>query len=127
MWLAQYFELLACGFAAQAPPPARSPKRGRPKQSEARNLLDTLLRRAPEILPFLDDVSLPFTNNQAKRDFRMVKVQQKIAGTFRSPAGLSAFCRLRSYLSTMREQGHACFEALTAVFLGQPFPVAWSV
>jgi transposase len=127
-WLAQYFEILACGFAAQAqaPPPVSSPKRGRPKQSAAKNLLDDLLQRAEQIIAFVDDVSLPFTNNQAERDFRMVKVQQKIAGTFHSPAGLTAFCRLRSYLSTMRKQDHPLFEAFIAVFMGHPVPVAWS-
>jgi len=67
------------------------------------------------------------SNNQAERDLRMVKVQQKIAGTFHSSAGLTAFCRLRSYLSTLRKQGHAAFKALLAVFAGTPLPVAWGI
>ncbi len=126
-WIARYFELVASGFAAQ---PAFSveevPKQqGRPKQSAAKNLLDDLLRRAEQVLAFLDDLSIPFTNNQAERDLRMLKVQQKIAGTFRSEAGATAFCRIRSYLSTMRKQGHAMLAALAAVFVGKPFPVAW--
>ena len=82
-WIAQYFELLACGFAAQ-PPPSREAirkQRGRQKQSAAKNLLDDLLRRAEQVLAFLDDLSIPFTSNQAERDLRMVKVQQKIFGT----------------------------------------------
>ncbi len=126
-WVAQYFELLANGFAAQPLPSAEDiPKRGgRRKQSAAKNLLDELLRRAEQVLAFLDDLSIPFTNNQAERDLRMVKVQQKIAGTFRSEDGATAFCRIRSYLSTMRKQGHAMLAALAAVFVGKPFPVAW--
>jgi len=56
----------------------------------------------------------------------MVKVQQKIAGTFRSEAGATAFCHIRSYLSTMRKQGHAMLAALAAVFAGTPLPVAWA-
>ena len=97
-WIAQYFELLAQGFAAQPQFSAEEvPKRrGRRKQSAAKNLLDALLRRADQVLAFLDDLSLPFTNNQAERDLRMVKVQQKIAGTFRSEDGVTAFCRIRS-------------------------------
>ena len=55
----------------------------------------------------------------------MVKVQQKIAGTFRTEAGARAFCRIRSYLSTMRKPGQNMLAALAAVFAGKPFPVAW--
>src|SRR6266571_4312048 len=76
----------------------------------------TGLSRADQMLAFLDDLSIPFTNNQAQRDLRMVKVQQKIAGTFRSAAGITAFCRIRSYLGTMRKQGQAMLAALAAVF-----------
>ena len=127
-WVAQYFDLLANGFAAQPLPSAEDiPKRGgRRKQSAAKNLLDELLRRAEQVLAFLDDLSIPFTNNQAERDLRMVKVQQKIAGTFRSEDGATAFCRIRSYLSTMRKQEHGMLAALAAVFAGQPFPIAWT-
>jgi transposase len=127
-WIAQYFDLVASGFAAQPPPSAEDvPKRGgRRKQSAAKNLLDQLLRRAEQVLAFLDDLSIPFTNNQAERDLRMVKVQQKIAGTFRSEDGATAFCRIRSYLSTMRKQGHPMLAALAAVFAGHPLPIAWA-
>jgi hypothetical protein len=71
-------------------------------------------------------ISIPFTNNQAERDLRMAKVQQKISGTFRSATGATAFCHIRSYLSTMHKQGHSMLSALTAVFHDHPFPVAWS-
>lgn len=126
-WIAHYFDLLAHGFAGQPAFSAEEvPKqRGRRKQSAAKNLLDDLLRRAEQVLAFLDDLSIPFTNNQAERDLRMVKVQQKISGTFRREDGVTAFCRIRSYLSTMRKQGHAMLAALAAVFVGKPFPVAW--
>jgi transposase len=127
-WVAQYFELLTRGYATAPPAPAPvSPQasRRRPKQSAAKNLLDDLLRRAEQVLAFLDDLSIPFTNNQAERDLRMVKVQQQIAGTFRAEEGATAFCHIRSYLSTMRKQGHAMLNALSAVFAGCPLPVAW--
>ncbi|MGH8378496.1 MAG: IS66 family transposase, partial [Gammaproteobacteria bacterium] len=126
-WLAQYFQLLAQGYAAQAPPvPTNAPKqRGRRKQSPAKNLLDALLHRAEQVLAFVEDGTVPFTNNQAERDLRMVKVQQKISGTFRSAAGATAFCRIRSYLSTMRKQNQPMLSALRAVFLARPFPIAW--
>jgi transposase len=126
-WVARYFEILAAGYAAQPPPPA-SPTgshKGRSKQSQAKNLLDALLLRAEQVLALLDDLRIPFTNNQAERDLRMVKVQQKIAGTFRSEGAATAFCHIRSYLSTMQKQGRPMLAALTAVFHGQPLPVAW--
>jgi transposase len=75
---------------------------------------------------YLLDLRIPFTNNQAERDLRWAKVQQKIAGPFRSATGATAFCRIRSYLSTMQKQGHPMLSALTAVFHGHPFPVAWA-
>src|SRR5438874_3623380 len=126
-WVARYFEILAAGYAAQPPPPTSSAgsRKGRPKQSPAKNLLDALMARAEQVLALLDDLRIPFTNNQAERDLRWAKVQQKIAGTFRSATGVTAFCRIRSYLSTMHKQGHPMLSALTAVFHGQPLPVAW--
>ena len=126
-WVARYFEILAAGYAAQPPPPASSPakRKGRRKQSKAKNLLDALLLRAEQVLALLDDLRIPFTNNQAERDLRWAKVQQKISGTFRSATGVTAFCRIRSYLSTMQKQVHSMLPALAAVFHGQPLPVAW--
>jgi len=126
----QYFEILQQGFTAHralaAPPDTPVPKKpGRRKQDDAKNLLDALLARAEQILAFLDDLAVPFSNNQAERDLRMIKVQQKISGTFRSAEGATAFCVIRSYLSTMRKQGRFMLAALTAVFEGKPFPIAW--
>lgn len=127
-WVTRYFEILAAGYAAQPPPSASviTARKGRPKQSKAKNLLDALLRRAEQVLALLDDLRIPFTNNQAERDLRLAKVQQKISGTFRSATGVTAFCRIRSYLSTMHKQGHSMLSALTAVFHGHPFPIAWA-
>jgi transposase len=68
------------------------------------------------------DFRIPFDNNLVERDLRMVKVQQKISGTFRSLAGwCAAFCRIRGYISTMRKRGYAVLAALEAGFWGQPF------
>jgi transposase len=126
----QYFEILQQGFAAHRmlAPPQAAPvpkKRGRPKQDDSKNLLDALLKRAEQVLAFLDDLAVPFTNNLAERDLRMIKVQQKISGTFRSDQGATAFCIIRSYLSTMRKQGRSMLAAMAAVFHGSPFPIAW--
>ncbi|MCA1599383.1 MAG: IS66 family transposase [Chloroflexi bacterium] len=118
----RYAEVLAAGRAANPPPCAARPagQRGRRKQSKAQNLLDRLETRQAEVLAFLDDFAVPFDNNQAERDIRMVKVQQKITGGFRTAEGASMFCRIRGYISTMRKQGQHVLTALESVFTGKP-------
>jgi hypothetical protein len=94
--------LLGHGLAQnpQPPPPPGGPegkrRQGRRKQSPVRNLLHRLWTYEHEALRFLDDFAVPCDNNQAERDLRMVKVQQKVSGTFCSDAGADAFCRIRS-------------------------------
>lgn len=120
-WQAQYQAILLQGDAAQ--PPELSPAvpgKGRRKQSPARNLLDRLSKEQDAVLAFLSNLAVPFDNNLAERDRRMIKVQQKISGCFRSLAGACAFCRIRGYLSTLRKQGRALLFALEQVLLGHP-------
>lgn len=115
---AQYQALLAAGRAAN-PPPERQPRqRGRAKQSAARNLLERLTVGQNQVLAFLGDLTIPFDNNQAERDVRMFKVQQKVSGGFRSQDGADAFARLRSYVSTLRKQGGKLLDALRSTFAG---------
>ena len=78
-------------------------KCGRKKQSKAKNLLDCYQKFQIEILSFMRDLSIPFSNNQAERGIRIVKLQQKISGTFRSEDGAASFCRVRGYLSTVKK------------------------
>ena len=118
---ARYKHLLAQGFAANPPPePAARGKRGKPKQSRGRKLLDRLQHGCEATLRFMSDFRVPFDNNLAERDIRMMKVQQKVSGGFRSEDGVTAFCRIRSYISTMRKQGHCTLSALEHVFRGIP-------
>ncbi len=106
----------------QCPAPVRpkgEKKRGRLKRSKARNLLERLRDFEADVLRFMDNDLVPFSNNQGERDLRMTKVHQKIAGCFRSPEGADFFCRIRSYISTCRKQGISANEALTLLFLGK--------
>ena len=108
--------------ADQVHPRAPTPlgKRGKAKQHPARNLLDRLRKHQDAVLRFLSDLAVPFDNNQAERDVRMVKVQQKVSGSFRSDEGPVCFARLRGYLSTLRKQSLPLFSALQATLQGQP-------
>lgn len=97
-----YDRLVADGLEAQPPP-------GVPElvRRQARNLLLRLGRRKGEVLLFLTDPRMPFDNNQAERDLRMVKLRQKTSGCFRSEQGARRFCRIRCYVSTMRKHGRS--------------------
>lgn len=117
----RYRQLLDAGDQANPPAQGRRPgQRGRLKQSKPRNVLNRLRHHQREVLAFLEDFAVPFENSQAERDIRMVKVQQKIAGCFRSEEGAAAFCRIRGYLSTLRKQGRPLLAALVSVFAGTP-------
>ena len=97
----------------------RQGSRGRIPRSKARNLLERLRDHENDVLRFMDEPDVPFSNNQAENDIRMTKVQQKISGCFRSFEGAQIFCRIRSYLSTCRKQSITATEALTLLFDGK--------
>jgi transposase len=117
-----YRELLAQGWQANPPPEAPlEPKRGRLKQSTAQNLLQRLGKYQAAVLAFIHDFRVPFDNNLAERDLRMMKVKQKISGAFRTWTGAETFAKLRSYISTARKQGLNALDAIRSALLGQPF------
>lgn len=97
----------------------RNGRRGRLARSKARNLLERLRDFEVDVLRFMVEDEVPFSNNLAENDLRMTKVQQKISGCFRSRDGAMMFCRIRSYLSTCRKQGVSASEALRLLFEGK--------
>jgi len=118
----QYDNILQQGFNLNpAPQPAPPLKRGRKKQSPAKNLLDRLQKYKAETLAFMSDFRVPFDNNLAERAVRMIKVKQKISGTFRTRSGAELFCDIRSYISTLRKQGFNVIQSIYDALLGQPF------
>jgi transposase len=113
-----YTKLIQVALRANPPPLEGWPKsrNGRLKKTKVRNLVERLDKRRREVLAYLYDFNVPFDNNLAERDIRMMKVQQKISGCFRSQSGAEDFCTIRGYISTMRKQGIPIWSALGSVF-----------
>ncbi len=121
----RYREILKAGGRESPlalPPPTpkgKGKKRGRIKQTKERNLLDRLRDYEKEVLLFMAEREVPFTNNPGENDIRMAKVQQKISGCFKSFQGAQIFCRLRSFILTAQKQGLSATDALNSLFQGK--------
>jgi transposase len=116
-----YDSIVKRGMRANPPPIRQVGQRGRLKPSPARNLLNRLLGHKAEVMAFVHDFAVPFDNNLAERDIRMVKVQQKVSGGFRSDSGANVFCQVRSYISTARKNGQRVLDVLYQALRSVPY------
>jgi len=117
----EYDDLLKKASRATPTSKVRTNNRGRIKQSKARNLLNRLLERKEEVLRFLFDFRIWFSNNYSERSFRMAKVQQKISGCHRSFEGGQIYTRIRSYIDTCKKNNMPVLDSIARVFTGNPF------
>jgi transposase len=125
VFLGRYDQIMA--EAGKLYPPLKRKKyrskTRRPRESPiagaARKLVNRLNAKRDQVLFFMRDFSVPFDNNQAERDLRMLKVKQKISGCFRTEKGAAEFCQMRSYVSTMKKQGHGIMEAIKSMYTGE--------
>ena len=95
-----------------SPTPIGKTRRGRPKRRTGHNLALRLCDRKADVLRFLRDLRVPFTNNEAEQALRMGKVRMKVSGGFRTMTGAERFCTLRSVIETARKQGWSILETL---------------
>ena len=117
---ASYREMIKLGYE-ENPGLAGQADARQPKRTKAENLLIRLDQRELEVLRFAHDFRVPFDNNLSERDLRMVKLQQKISGCWRTTEGAERFLAIRSYLCTARKQGQRPLEMLTWLAAGQPW------
>lgn len=122
----EFDKILKTGFKHNPYQEKEHQKRGKAKQSSSRNLLDRLLEHKKSYLGFMYDFTIPFDNNLAERDIRMLKLYMKISGCFRTFSGATYFCRIRSYISTARKNNQNTFTALQNAFLNQPFSLKYA-
>ena len=95
-----------------------NPLKAHEKNTDPVRLLNRLSKRQEEVLEFLYQVEVPFDNNLAERDVRMIKTKQKISGCFRTEKGAHCFARIRGFISTCQKQGLNIIESIETILMG---------
>jgi transposase len=116
-----YEQIIALGHQQNPPPTVRTGKRGPIGRSVSANLLRRLDDQREQVLRFAHDFQIPFDNNLVERDIRMIKIQQKISGSWRTTTGADSFLALRAYINTTRKQGRDTIDALARLAKHQPW------
>jgi transposase len=120
---ARYRKIITLGQRQNPPPTIRTGKRGPIAKTPAANLLTRLDRDRDQVLRFANDFRVPFDNNLIERDIRMIKLQQKISGCWRTTTGADRFLAIRAYISTAGKHGHHVTRALTQLAARKPWTI----
>ena len=116
----QYDEIIKTAYAENPLPETTDKKRGRKKNGKVLNLIGRLEKYKAAVCLFIKDFRVPFDNNQAERDIRMVKVKTKVSGCFRSMEGAQEYLTIMSYIGTARKHGINPYEAIRNGLSGNP-------
>ena len=119
--IGQAYDRITAKALKKHPPPKPNGKRGRTARTRERKFAERLAEFKNETLAFIHDFDIPFDNNLSERDLRMMKLKEKISGTFRGAFSAKEWCQLRSYISTARKNGLRVLDALTLALQGNPF------
>ena len=116
----RYDNLIATGYKENPYPIPAKKKRGRPKKGKVLALIERLEKHKAPVTLFIHDFNVPFDNNQAERDIRMIKTKTKVSGCFRSEAGASNYLDIMSYIGTAKKHGINPYEAIRKAIQGMP-------
>lgn len=115
-----YDEIIQLAYGENPLPEKPKHKRGRQKKGKVRSLIERLDNYKASVCLFIKDFSVPFDNNQAERDLRMIKVKVKVSGCFRSEAGAKVYLKIMAYIGTAKKLGFNPFEAIRQAVSGNP-------
>lgn len=116
----KYEELIKLARQENPLPEITEKKRGRKKKGKILALVERLAKYKASVCLFIKNFTVPFDNNQAERDLRMIKVKTKVSGCFRSEEGAREYLKIMSYIGTARKQGYNAYEAIKNAISGSP-------
>ena len=118
----EYDKIITKGRSENPPPPEdgnAAGKRGRKKKGKTLALIERLETHKASVCLFVNNFDVPFDNNLAERDIRMVKTKTKVSGCFRSLEGAENYLKIMSYVGTVKKHGRSAYDAIKQSLLGK--------
>ncbi len=118
-----YDEIIKLAYEENPVPEKKPGKRGKQKRGKVLSLIDRLSKHKGEVCLFVNNIVVPFDNNQAERDIRSVKIKTKVSGFFKTEEGAKSYLKIMSFVSTARKLGRSAYEAIRLAVIGEPVAV----